>query len=138
MVERGAVFQSQPRPSPHSGPPHELEISLAPSRTAALLGGFEIRVGGRVGLDERDVAALAGRVRGLDVERDLDAPPLGFFHEGFAFCFVSGFAALAERFLFAQARRLCGNGRFAASPFWLTFVKQPFAAVHFGRPNSVS
>ncbi len=72
---------------------------------------FEVRVGRRVGLDERDVAVVADGVGGLDVKRDLDGPAFRFllFEAGFLALFFlqlgfPRFAAFAERFLGFQAR----------------------------------
>jgi len=43
-----------------------------------VLGRHEVFVGGAIGLHQQDATALADRVRGLDVERDLQAPAFGF------------------------------------------------------------
>ena len=51
---------------------------------SAALSRFEVFIARPVGLHEHDVAALAGGVRDLDVERDLDRPP-GRFRGLFAF-----------------------------------------------------
>ena len=99
----------------------------AAATTAVCSALVEVGVARGVRLDEQDLAALADGVRGLDVERDLDAPSFRFF----------GFFDFARRCLRAASavRALVGNGRLPASPSWLTCLKQPLRRRAFRQPE---
>ena len=85
------------------------------------LGFFEVFERGRVGLDEHDLAALAGCVGDLDVERYLFSPSIGFFHflaSRFP-CFLGFFGhcfAFADRFFCFPCFGARGKGQVPCFP----------------------
>ena len=104
VVERARALQF--RSLAHLGARPGVRDLARAERGGTLLGRFEVFIGRRVGLHEQDVAALTGRVRDLDVERDLN-PPTGRFFGLFA-CRPRAFARRFQFFRGLRERRVAG------------------------------
>jgi hypothetical protein len=105
--------------------PQELLISSAPSVSAACSAASRCELSGELASTSR-ILQLWQTACAVSMSSEISRPqPVA----------SSASAGVVVRAVFSSAA-VFGNGRFEVSPFSLTCLKQPLAAVHSGRPNS--
>src|ERR1019366_9367478 len=107
--------------SPSSGPPQELEISVAPRVSAARSAASRSSNPGVLASTSR-ILQFWQVAWAVSMSSEISPPQPS-----------ASSASLASAP--SSSATVRGNGRFAVSPFWLTFSKHPFAVVQAGRPS---